>query len=110
MDEETVSTVPDIVVVTDGAGLEISFLTATYPILKRCIDNTQHPIREPKRGSKDLSLLSVAQNMGCQNTNVLAVPKLKSSRKPLKQACHDLYSPESTDLRYISKPQSFFFH
>ena len=42
--------------------------------------------------ANDVVLVSVSQNMGCQNTDVLAVSKPTLPRMPLKETCHDLYT------------------
>ena len=43
-----------------------------------------------KRVCEDVHLTSASKNMGCQNTDVLASSKLKSSGKPLKETCQYL--------------------
>ncbi len=48
-------------------------------------------IREPKRGFKDLCFISVAENKGCQNTDVPAVSKRTRLKKPLKISCHECH-------------------
>jgi len=60
-------------------------ITATYRIQRLGKDKTPSSIPEPKGACKDLCFTSGSQNTGRQNTDVLAVSKLKSSRKPPKQ-------------------------
>ena len=56
-------------------------MSATYPIPKHNENIITSPAREPKRGCGDLPLTSASENIGCQNTDVLALRKPQIDQK-----------------------------
>ena len=65
----------------------------SQPINSFCWHVIRSLIREPGRVYKYLNLVSLAHTKGCLMTDVLAVSKPKSNRKPVRKTCHLLHSP-----------------
>ena len=64
----------------------------TYHTRKWCIDNNPPPIWEPKRGSKDLSLISASKYMDSWNRDYLTPSEPWSARTQASLSCQQFYS------------------
>jgi hypothetical protein len=51
------------------------------------------PIRKGERVRTDVDLISAAQNKCCQDTDIVAFRKHKSTKKPGEKTCQLLHSP-----------------